>query len=195
MTRLLPLALCVGCGGFVTPPQNVVIGLALSGSTGSVPRLQQDGHVMELTRLRLTGSTLVQSVGLAMPSTTDIALQTVWTQLAEGPLARGDYKQVKLELTEIWLDGTYDAKPFHLESRQTRSRELNASWRVELGTMSTLSLVADPRLWMTKNEGPQGELIDPSSSKADEQLMDRFFESLTAARDDNHDGVEDPARP
>ena len=198
MLRLLPLAICVsGCGGFVTPPQNVAIGLALTGASGLPPRIEREGKVMVLTRLRLTGAALIEGRVLAGPATTELPLTSAWTGLVEGPLARGEYKDVKLELSELALDGTLDGSPFHLEQKKLRTRELKlpAPWRIELGTMSALSLRADPRAWMTHDEGSTLELIDPASEQASEQLMDRFFESLTAARDDDHDGVEDPAAP
>lgn len=195
MLRVLALVGLSGCGGFVTPPQNVAVGIALTSASDLPPKLEKDNHVLVLTRVKMTGSLEVDQVQLAVFSGTEASLASGWSELAQGPLERGDYPDVKLDLTGLALDGTYDGKAFHLEASKPRRQDLHLknSWRVELGKMSALSLVAEPRSWMTGNEGPgKDDLIDPESPKAADGLMDRFFDSLTAARDDNHDGVEDP---
>ena len=195
MLRVIALVGLSGCGGFVTPPQNVAVGIALTSAGDLPPRLEKDNHVLVLTRLRVTGSLEVDKVQLAVFTGTEASLASGWTELAQGPLERGDYPDVKLDLTGLSLDGTYDGKAFHLESNKPRRQDLhlNSSWRVELGKMSALSLVAEPKRWMIGSEGPGKEgLIEPDSSEAADGLMNRFFDSLTAARDDNHDGVEDP---
>lgn len=195
--RLVPLLWVCGCGGFTTPPQDVSVGLALTSPGGLPPQAAKDGHTLVLTGLRLTGLASVQNVVLATLSGNEIPLTSAWTLIADGPLSRGDYAQFSLELSALTLEGTWDGRPFTLEAKQAKAREfkLSSTWRVELGQVSTLSLVADPLPWMTRQAGQDFELIDPVEEKASSELMDRFFQSLTAARDDNHDGVEDVMRP
>lgn len=196
MARVLPFFWLSACGGFVTPPQNVSVGVALSAEDGLPPKLSKDSHELTLTRLRLSGTVEVDAMPFATLADADVPLSTAWVSLAEGPLARGTYQDVKLDLTGLSLDGTYDGRDFHLVAQRTRNRllPLATAWRVELGKMSSLSLVTEPKRWMTGNEGPGNDgLIDPFSSKAAEGLMDRFVDSLAAHRDDDHDGHEDPS--
>ena len=196
--RVLPLLWVSACGGFTSPPQDVVMGLALTSSSGIPPRLTQGERTLVLTQLRLSGAATVGSMLVATLNNILVPLDRTWIHLADGAVARGTYQQVSLELSEMTLEGTWSKDSsaptsFSLSAKQGRAQDfkLKTQWRVEVGTVSTVSLVSDPRQWMSTAEGQNMELIDPTSEKAGDQLMDRFFQSLTAARDDNRDGVED----
>ena len=198
--RLLPLLWVTGCGGFNTPPQDVLVGLGLMSPVGTPPKVTDGDRTLVLNQLRLTGTATVGTALLAAFDARVVPLTAVWNRLTDGPLVRGEYQQLKLELSAMTLDGTWAAdgappKPFSLTATGGRGQDfrLKTPWRVELGAVSTVSLVSDPRLWMSTNQNL--EPIDPTAAKAGEQLMDRFFQSLTAVRDDNHDGVEDVMLP
>lgn len=198
MARVLPLVVLCGCGGFHTPPQEVSVGLALT-SPALPPRIEADGHLLVMSKLELTLVVSVKSADegelpLTPSQTVQLPLTQRWTQLARGALPRGDYRQLKLMLSAVTLEGTWDGAAFRLASSKTSDRglQLDSAWRVEVGRDSALSVVADPVRWMSKGGG---ELVDPASTEAAEGLMDRFSQSLAAVRDDNHDGVEDASRP
>ena len=201
VSRLLPLLVLVNCGGFHTPEQNVSVGLGLT-SKGLPPKLVQGGHTLVLDLVRLTGTVSAQAKGASRVEVIAVRnavapLNSSWTELAAGPLTRGDYSQLRLELNAFALDGSFDATPFHLESAGTKAIDLNlpGTWQVSLGQMSALSFVCDPLRWMTKGADPlKPEIIEPTDEKASTELLDRVFQSLTAARDDNHDGVDDGNR-
>lgn len=194
MIRVLGAVLLTGCGGFVTPPQTVSLGLALAGSGDLPPRFSKDGHELSLSRLELTGTIAIDGTQAVVLAGTAVPLDRPWTSLAEPMLARGSYGDVVLDLTGLALDGRYDGEDFHLVARGPRRRDLRLArqWQVELGKPSAVSLVVDPKGWMTSNEGPGKEgLLDPGDEKTAKGLMDRVVEAITAARDDDHDGVED----
>ena len=194
MIRVIGVLWLTGCGGCVTPPQDVSVGLALKGSGDLPPRLSKDGHELTLSRLQLTGTIELDGKQFAVLTGADVPLDRAWTVLAERPLARGSYDGVKLDLTGLALDGRYDGKDFHIVASRPRRRELQLAkqWQVELGKPSALSFLADPKQWMTSNEGSGNEgILDPEEEKTAEGLMDRFVDSIAAARDDDHDGVED----
>ena len=200
--RLVPMLWMCACGGFHTPEQSVAVGLALT-SNGLPPRATKDNHVLVLSRALLSGTVLAarsdKQLELISMVSSEVSFTSRWVPLAEGPVARGDYQSVRIELTAFALEGTWDASPFHLEASELKPRqfELSCAWRVELGQSSSLSLICDPISWVAKvsEAGQKIELIDPKSGEAVSGLMDRVFQSFTAARDDNHDGVEDAVRP
>ena len=172
------------------------VGLALSAPE-LPPRVERDGHVLVLTSLAATVTTSARQPGeeeLALqPSHTfTVDLTRRWSELARGERPRGDYDKVKLDFSALALAGTYDGADFRIVAEQPKSFELSCrGWRVELGTRSAVSMVADPRTWMAKLEGGQLEPLAPDEQAASE-LMNRFMASLQAVRDDDHDGVEDP---
>lgn len=197
MRLLFAVAACA-CGGFNTPPQQAAVGLALSAAE-LPPRVAKDGHLLLLAKLDATvavsarGSEKETLLQASRPFSVELTER--WTALAEGELLRGDYDKVKLELQTLAVTGIYDGAEFRVEANGPLSFELSCEgWRVELGTLSTVSLVADPKTWMATEEGGQLEPLAPSDERASAELLSRFVASLTAVRDDNRDGVEDPER-
>lgn len=220
MLRVSALLVMCACGGFTTPAQEVSVGLALSATSSLPPRIAADGHVLVLSRLALTGTAWVKRRGegelqLGAAQKVEVPLTAKWTTLVGGSLARGDYRQLRMELSALLLEGTWDGVAFRLEATEAKDRdrelELERDWRVEAGRASSLALVVEPARWMRKgggggggggdsdggagggSGGGTGELIDPTSSEAAEGLIERFLQSLAAVRDDDHDGAQDAA--
>lgn len=202
MLRLLPLLGAGACGGFYTPPQDVAVGLALT-SPSLPPRLEKDGHVLVLQRLDATLAASArpkqeesEPERLQEPHAVGVELSSAWSEVARGPLDRGDWAKVRLEVSALAVSGTYDGAPFRVEAPEARTVELSCErWRVELGRVSAVSLVANPGEWLGKAEGGQLEPLSPRDPKAATELMSRFTSSLKAVRDDDHDGAEDPSSP
>lgn len=199
LLRFLPIALCA-CGGFNTPDQPVAFGLALNAPV-LPPRGEANGNTMTLSRLRLAFTAIArrsgkdeQRLALGGPRVLDAPLDVRWLELQTALLPRGAIDRLELDVTAMALDGTWNGAAFHLEATEPRTRELTlvAPWQIELGESTALSLIADPILWVGKRDSNrQLELIDPAESDAARQLIDRFFDSLAVARDDNHDGMAD----